>query len=117
MSLPRSEIKIVETITNENGTAIKFSDGTMICRGQKAYSEESFTQSGNVFYRQLNGITFPVAFIDIPTPSVEMIMGNIGSITVGGGVTSTQIYGFYVLSAVAQARGITVYWSAIGKWK
>lgn len=23
---------MIETITNENGTAVKFSDGTMICR-------------------------------------------------------------------------------------
>lgn len=77
MSLPRSEIKIIETITNKNGTAIKFSDGTMIC--QNTYKLFNIT-----FLKQLSGQTsfyysekenttglislpdFPVEFIDIP---------------------------------------------------
>ena len=107
----------IETITSGNTSAIKFPDGTMICRGRISYPEATFTQLGGVYYRQLAGVTFPEPFIDIPNPSVVMNMGNVGSITTGAGVTSTAIGGFNVMSANAQARSITVFWTAIGRWK
>lgn len=44
----------IETVTNENGTAIKFSDGTMLAYGTKTMS---------VSYGTVN---FPVAFVEKP---------------------------------------------------
>ncbi len=117
MGKPNCE-SIIEIIEKENGTAIKFSDGTMICKGKKTYPEEAFIKNENVYYRQVSGVTFPVPFIEAPIPSAQIVMGNIGAVAIGGGdVTPTQIYGFNVISAVAQARGIVLYWTAIGRWK
>lgn len=113
----QSEGISIETITNENGTAIKFSDGTMICRGSKNYDSATFAQLGGVYYRVLTGITFPVPFIEQPVPTASMNMGNVGSITTSGGTTATGIGGFSVISANAQARAITVFWTATGRWK
>lgn len=108
----------IETITNENGTAIKFPDGTMICKGHNFYGSEPFVKNENVYYRQVTGATFPVPFVDVPTPSAQLVMGNIGAVAIGGGmITSTQILGFNIISAVEQARGIDIYWTAIGRWK
>ena len=46
---------IIETITNANGTAIKFADGTMICRG-------GFSVPANTSEKEVN---LPASFIDV----------------------------------------------------
>lgn len=107
----------IVTITNENGTATKFPDGTMICRGVKTYPELAFTQVGNMYYRSLEGVTFPVPFIENPIPTSQVVMGNIGNVTIGSGLTKEKIGSFYVTSSVAQARPVTIYWTATGNWK
>ena len=62
---------MIETITNENGTAIKFSDGTMICRAKIAKenflaTEEIYNTAQNIkIYRSNLFIwNFPVQFIN-----------------------------------------------------
>lgn len=65
------EKSIAETITNENGTAIKFSDGTMICK--TSFSKEKFlaesdtiltVQDLKIYISSYVGWDYPVPFID-----------------------------------------------------
>ena len=109
---------VVESGSNDNGYWVKYSDGTMECYGTKSYESTAFAATGNVYYRDLSGVTFPVPFKEneIIVPTCSMAMGNVGAITPIS-VSNTGISGFSVLSASSSARGITVYWRAIGKWK
>ena len=40
---------IIETITNSNGTAIKFTDGTMICTKVKSFQGVAAKALGNIY--------------------------------------------------------------------
>lgn len=39
---------IIEKIENDNGTAIKFEDGTMICYGKRTFTVTNLTIKGNM---------------------------------------------------------------------
>ena len=59
---------IADTVTNENGTAIKFSNGIMICTIKKTYKSLKIENIWGALYQTSIAeiFTFPVAFIDIP---------------------------------------------------
>ena len=42
---------IIETITNSNGTAIKFADGTMICTKSMSFQNVAITQKVGELYQ------------------------------------------------------------------
>ena len=70
----------IQTIKNENGTAIKFSDGTMICLQNRA-------ETGVGTYNETNKVrtyrwTFPVAFATEPVVTGNVNGGNSQSYTV-----------------------------------
>lgn len=49
-----NEMEVIETIENENGTAIKFSDGTMICTVNKIVNNVAIDIAYNqIFVRRL----------------------------------------------------------------
>ena len=56
---------IIEKITNDNGTAIKFEDGTMICYG-------SITTQNNSYV----SFNFPKAFISIPSLTLTCVTSD-----------------------------------------
>lgn len=111
----------IETITNENGTAIKYPDGSMICSTMVNDGEINFDTATGGSYRPSNANlnnkswTFPVAFIDIPTvifvPSSSGYM--IGSL---GGATSTYTI-TRVLSTTKASFEVKRHITAIGRWK
>ncbi len=111
----------VETITNENGTAIKLSNGIMIQYGAYDTGLTDFTtEFGSVFYNEsYSTINFPLAFVDIPSIVINQELGGyLGGSTLGGRPTKT---GFRVYLYIAQSgvlnRNATIYWQAIGRWK
>ena len=112
-----SPIEIIETITNENGTALKFSDGTMICRATITHDViDCSTQYGSAYYTETQW-NFPVAFIEPP----EYVNGviNWGGI---GGVTANVIGTEYARFFVYNMLNFTGYnrkmlYIATGKWK
>ena len=124
-----------ETITNENGTAIKFPDGTMICR--TTLSKEKFlnseTLSTNVqgisIYRSSAPVwNFPISFADANI-QISITTGTLFS---GSRLAFRRLNGNLTKSSVeiqllgledftANATGYTnlnkVYVTAIGRWK
>lgn len=109
-----------ETITNENGTAIKFPDGTMIQYGQATNTAQGYGE-----------VNFPVNFLDT----------NISMIATGAykksGAGSTTVFDMFItadISTVSKGYLYTrrlvdgvvtrvsdieqkIYWQAIGRWK
>ena len=124
-----------ETITNENGTAIKFPDGTMICR--TTLSKEKFlnseTLSTNVqgisIYRSSAPVwNFPISFaaanIQISITTGTLFSGaRLAFGRVNGNLTksSVEIQLLGLEDFTANATGYTnlnkVYVTAIGRWK
>ena len=109
---------IVESGSNANGSYIKWSDGTMICRkyinfGQKAISNEwgSFYES-----EKMTIGNYPEPFIEIP--QIFIMPLNTFFIEKDASSTSKTSWGdFYAVRPVSQAIYIPVDCFAIGKWK
>ena len=85
---------VAETITNENGTAIKFSDGTMICR--HTISKEEFmiasdlnaaAQGINIYRSNNPKWNFPVSFID---ENIQ-VQANVNNSTIGTRLTFVRL--------------------------
>lgn len=74
-----NEIKniAIETVTNENGTAIKFADGTMICTGETSVTDDAGNFSDFLpFYRTMTTEfkNFPMEFVgDIPRMTFDVV--------------------------------------------
>lgn len=110
---------IVESGTNANGSYIKLSDGTLICRFvNRAVSVTTTTAAGSVFRDAGTALTFPLAFLAGTTPDVtplsEYVSGAIAW-SAGQNVSNTGITVYslsYVNSAVAHPG-----YHAIGRWK
>lgn len=118
-SLNEKVAGIIERIENENGTAIKYADGTMIQYGTYDTGLTDFTtEFGSVFYNQsYSTINFPLAFVDVPSIVINQELGGyLGGSTLGGRPTKT---GFRVYLYIAQSgvlnRNATIYWQAIRK--
>ena len=98
-----------ETITNTNGTAIKFSDGTMIAYGTKIMSASYAT------------ITFPAAFSEIPRllATLNATTSNDSIYIVSTNVASGSSANIFARKNdnTAVTTEINVTWQAIGKWK
>ena len=101
----------IETITNDNGTAIKFPDGTMICRGE-------LLVEGNSDYKVL---TFPQPFISSNyTPTFTNRIANSGFIIWNAFDLNPENIKVYPRDAVTKnfpTSNSLVYWTAIGRWK
>lgn len=109
---------IIKTTTNSNGTAIKYSDGTMICRGRFTLASQINTAIGGGFYKYLAvDKPFPVEFIEQPTinatPVGEWVM--IG--TVKCDKSKINNIAFFVLKADTTSKEYATDYIAIGKWK
>ena len=110
--------QIIESGSNTNGSYIKFSDGTMICRkyinfGQKAISNEwgSFYES-----EKMTIGNYPEPFIEIPQIFV-MPLNTFFIEKDATGISKTSWGDFYAVRPVSQAIYIPVDCFAIGKWK
>ena len=107
---------IVEQINNSDGSAIKFSNGVMIC-----YGEKSFSYSTGDYYAFCNRtdaitISFPVEFLETPiinltSETFEIMSFNIYNVT----KTKFVAYGLQPKNS-SQSSGKLDY-IAIGKWK
>lgn len=112
---------IESVVTNSNGTAIKYSDGNLICYGHRLLSGISFDAIGSL-YRHIayNPFNFPVAFISEPVVTFS--------------THHTADYSFcWVYAAMANTTSITrmdllrplsatsvntyISYQAIGRWK
>ena len=107
---------IVESGSNDNGSWVKFADGTMIQWGQTQKDNVTFSPTENIYYTPENQtILYPTAFkvspclfVSVRTSSTAWTM-NVAS------TTTTGI--FRVGQNAGEARTVYIQWHAIGKWK
>ena len=109
----------IETITNNNGTATKFPDGTMICRKSVSFSNVAFpNQQGNLYFCPLLNLG------DMPDKFAEPPMIFHTCPTASGLITGGRYYSITSFGHVQLYRGnnttqetVTIEVMAIGKWK
>lgn len=107
---------IVDEGTSGDWTYRKWSDGTSECWATYVESTaQEFAQSGNFYYRNITGISFPAGmFTSTPILEASINMGNVGAVQVASLGSTTC--GVTVMSAVSTARAVRVYLYAKGKW-
>lgn len=66
----------VETITNDNGTAIKFSDGTLICKKTLTITPSMKAWFGGLYYDDLSMGNWAYPFIDENGPIISATIDN-----------------------------------------
>ena len=104
----------IETITNENGTAIKFPDGTLICKGMVS------VPANNAGIEK----QFPVPFVTENVNTIQVCLTNIyaysRSIMWSGQATSLTTLGAYPFDVTSNATPTvesSANYTAIGRWK
>lgn len=111
--------EVVESSSNDNGSWIKYSDGTMIC--SKTTDEISMnltTPWGSLYEGTVNLGNFPIEFIETPKISVTPF-GSGMLIEQGGFHASKTSWGDVTCvrpTSVADVKA-RFYLIAIGKWK
>lgn len=113
------EVTIVETVENEKGTAIKFSDGTMICT---LYDVANITISkayGNLYQDDSYTWTYPVPFVSNPVVNLGMFQFGETSASWGACYSNNNtIARFRVYDIVERNAGYAyIKATAIGRWK
>ena len=110
---------VVERGSNDNGSWIKYSDGTMICYKSTGEINMNLTTSwGSLYEGTINLGNFPTEFIETPTISVTSF--GSGMLIEQGGIDASKtswgnITGVRPQSVTgAKAR---FYLIAIGRWK
>lgn len=111
---------IIERIENDNGTAIKFDDGTLIQCGTKYFSGLPITRpygltGSNDYFAQVD-LVFPIAFTGI-----NSILCTVNSpnhlVSYAGRYRRNDKFGGYVFISTSLTITIEIYWMAIGRWK
>ena len=106
----------IESGSNENGSWVKFPDGTMICTYIDS-NEYTTTEAIGQVFRNLDVPmwTFPQPFIETPVMTAMVRGNNTWVASSGNGVSQTQGQVF-IYGAVNNATGRLSY-QAIGRWK
>lgn len=107
-----------ETITNANGTAAKFPDGTLICRWTASARDSASNPQGPLFISTARFQTFAVPFVgETPTVSPASSDPNNahcwGVVTSAGELTRVQVA---VMSAASNGQARPGY-IAVGRWR
>lgn len=112
---------LVETITNDNGTAIKFANGTMICTYRETVTDQAInnTYGSAGLYYGIRSWQFPVPFVENPVCSCGMFKYGTGASWGGiNSVSSTNAnligYDFFPRAA---GTAVNISATAIGRWK
>ena len=118
---------VVENGSNDNGSWIKFADGTMICRFTQIINLTVNTAWGSLYGGKFSVHDYPQEFIDIPEASITLVANNDGNyggwIGNNGGTddirpTKKNIGEFVMLRPTTTSNGnYKVQVIAIGKWK
>lgn len=111
---------IVESGSNDNGSWIKYADGTMICTQKISLSGLSLNQKWGVLYYNVKDIpNYPQSFISPPTISYGSDGNN--TFLIGNGSDSTNITLGAVLICAPDSRILNthaiLHVTATGKWK
>ena len=118
---------VVESGSNNNGSWIKFADGTLICKFTQIINVAVTNAWGSLYGGKFSVHDYPQEFIDIPEASITLVANNDGNyggwIGNNGGTddirpTKKNIGEFVMLRPTTTSNGIyKVQVIAIGKWK
>ena len=112
--------QIIESGSNDNGSWIKYADGTMICTQKISLSGLSLNQKWGVLYYNVKDIpNYPQTFISPPTISYGSDGNN--TFLIGNGSDSTNITLGAVLICAPDSRILNthaiLHVTATGRWK
>ena len=118
---------VVESGSNNNGSWIKFADGTMICKFTQIINVAVTNAWGSLYGGKFSLHDYPQEFIDIPEASITLVANNDGNyggwIGNNGGTddirpTKKNIGEFVMLRPTTTSNGYyKVQVIAVGKWK
>lgn len=113
--------ELIESGSNNNGNWLKFSDGTMIITQTYTHTISSWGTWGSLYYNNfVDPPNYPISFVSSPTVSVSTSHSgsNFWLYDRGGGGTNTTSP---LMGCVRPNNGstatVSVYVTAIGKWK
>ena len=122
-----NEATIAESGSNSNGKYIKFSDGTMICWYDQAFTgltNADYSVQGLTVKRTTLTWTFPQAFVSAPTVSANSGRLYSAGAALGGALPSIYSANTSTTSTVVVIEALVAYDEvrehglvAIGKWK
>lgn len=126
-SLVNAINNITETGSNDNGSWIKYADGTMICMCTKGYTITTPNKLGSspLFYGYRSLTDFPQSFIERPYITYTLFSSGdvfcIQPYSLGSGqaVSNSNAGGVYPIGGSSNSQGLSINISyiAIGKWK
>lgn len=115
------EWQMVDTTTivsNANGTAIKYSDGTMICTKRVEASSVTFSASGNIYVSTAIALgTYAVEFISAPILQVTCKGSSMGWISQVASVGKNTIGNVTIAKATSTSASYNIDITAIGTWR
>ena len=108
---------IIESGSNSNGSYIKFSDGTMICRKYINFGEMEVSNTWGSMYEtsELSIGNYAQPFIE--TPQISVMPLDTFFVEKRGNTTATSWGSFWAVRPVSTTIYIAVDCIAIGKWK
>ena len=119
--------EIVEVITNENGTAIKYSNGIMICKHKHTGNTFACTANiaGRYYFTDVNnseGNTFiwkfPASFISTDDLVVNLsIKSNAYTVSSLGYTSTEQVTGYGITPYSVTSCTFEWHFTAIGRWE
>lgn len=109
---------IVESGSNDNGSWIKYSDGTMICRGGKTLKDITFTQvATGINYSVPQTLSFPQQFISYDDIGMSVTCRTSNLAWVSNVLPNISNFTFDIVNSSTNTRDVYVTWLAIGRWK
>lgn len=112
---------VIESGTNDNGSYVKYSDGTLICWQPIVFQVSEFEQWGSLYRKIIqNPFIFPVPFTTYPT--VICGVRNINNSQLFGmpdGLVISQsgVESLQLIRPTDSSGEIIINYLAIGKWK
>lgn len=110
-----------ETITNENGTAIKYPDGWMICSGHISQTLARTTQRSDCGGYRTSGVTvnFPATFIETPQLSLLDTSSTDFSLGCRSSSVNTSYFNvfWHAINSNSSQLNYKADYVAIGRWK
>lgn len=113
---------VIESGSNENGSWVKWSDGTMICHCSITETITPSTQWGSLYYgRSQATINFPCEFVDIPDCVTELVAtSNTSFIPMNyeaPKITKTSYSGYAIARPNSNNTPVKFTVRAMGRWK
>lgn len=109
----------IETVTNNNGTAIKYPDGTMICYKTEEITT-SITHEWGSWYETTDKVSFgnfAVAFNSIPQVFIQNVGKGCWVEAIGETTTSNVGKGYLARPVLTNSQTYDFNVFAIGRWK